>query len=266
MEFEQKNPDLLSTVERALRVLSIFNEQKSEYTLHEISNKLNLPKSMVFRTLHTLESMGYVLKNEKEKIYSLGFEIFRLGKVLGHNFPLTKIASPFMQELNDITKETICLVIPDLSSLRGVQIFNIETQHPIKYNVNMSTVGYLHSGASRKTILAHMEEGLINQVIQKIGLPKITENTITDPNDLLKELKQIKEQGYAISKGEAIADVFAVAAPIFNHEEEIMGSIGIYLPIYRLNGEESKLIKLIKSYSLKISSKLSYQQKNQMTQ
>ncbi|MFD6442515.1 IclR family transcriptional regulator [Peribacillus sp. NPDC060186] len=260
MELKTKGQQQLQTVERALRVLSTFNEQKSEYTLQEICNELNLPKTMVFRTLQTLESMGYVLKNDKDKSYSPGFENFRLGKVVEKNFSLSKISLPILQELNDITKETICLIIPDISLLRGIQVLSIPSKHAVKHDPDVSTVGYLHGGAARKTILAHMEPEFINQVIEKVGLLKLTENTITNPDDLCKELKQIKEQGYAISCGEVVEDVFSVAAPIFNYQGKIMGSLTIYLPVYRLNGndEKEKLIDLVKLYSSKISGFLSY--------
>ncbi|MFC4801259.1 IclR family transcriptional regulator [Neobacillus sp. GCM10023253] len=259
MESEQKNTDKLLTVERSLRVLSIFSEQKSEYTLHEISNELNIPKTMVFRTLLTLESMGYVLKNDKDKTYTLGYEVLRLGKLVEKNFSLKNVIQPILQELNDLTGETVCLVIPDRTLLRGVQIISIETKHPIKHNSNMVTVGYFHSGAARKTILAHMEEEFISEVIQKTGLPKIAEHTITDPAQLLKELKHIKQQGYATSNEEALKDVFSAAAPIFNSKGKIVGSIAIYLPTYRLQESiegEAKYIDLMKQYSSKISEQL----------
>ncbi len=255
MDIQKK--DVLQTVARALRILSFFNDEKSECTLHEISNELEIPKSMVFRTLETLETMGYVKKDEDTKVYSLGFEVFRLGKVVEHNYSLSQVALPILQELNDITKETVCLVIPDIALLRGVQILHVETQHPIKHNVEMSSVGDLHSGASRKVILAYLGEKILQQVIQK-GLPKITDATITNPEKLTEEIRQIRERGYAVSRAEAMKDVYSIAAPIIDSRGKLHGSVGIYFPEYRLNekGPENELIELIKQYGAKISSRL----------
>src|SRR5699024_4420404 len=144
----------------------------------------NIPKSMMFRTLYTLESMGYLLKNDRDKTYTLGIEMLRLGKIAAENLPLPKAVTPLLQELNEITNETVCIVVTDIPLLRGVQILNIETKHPIKHNSMMTTVGYLHSGAARKIILAHMNSGYVEKVIHETGLPKVTENTITDANQL----------------------------------------------------------------------------------
>lgn len=255
---EKKEPDLLLTVERALRVLSIFDDEKYEYTLQEISDQLKIPKSMTFRTLYTLEAMGYLVKNEETKTYTLGVEIFRLGKVMEHSFSLTRLAKPLMQELNNVTKETVVLVIPDETMYRAVQIASIETKHPIRQDSGSIAVGYLHCGATKKIILAHMDQSYINHVIQEIGLPKVTDNTITDPDQLKRELETIKEQGYAISKAEATTDVFSVGAPIFNHEGQLLGSIGINLPMYRVNENEEALIEWVQEYGLKISERLGY--------
>jgi len=257
METDQKDPDLLLTLARALRILSIFNEEKSEYTLHEISNALNIPKSMAFRTLYTLEAMGYLNKNHQTKTYTLGFEILRLGKVMRQNSSLSKLAMPVLQELNDLTKEAVCLVIPDQKMMRGVQVLSMDAKHPIKHDSDMVTVGYLHCGAARKTLLAYMEDEFVDQVIEEAGLPAITENTITDPEILKLELRRIREQGYATSKAEATPDLFSIAAPVFSYEGDITGSIAINLPMYRLNDNEEKLAEWTKAYSAKISGKLS---------
>lgn len=254
MEEKQKNANTLATVERTLRILSIF--KKKDYTLQEISDQLDIPKSIVFRTLQTLESMGYLLKDPKTKMYSLGYEVFRLGRAMEHNSLVKKIALPIMQELYDEIGETVCFVVPDLESLCAVQIADIETNHPIKHTVNINGVGHLHSGAARKTLLAHLDENTINRVIQESGLPKLTENTITDPIELKKELTKIKKQGYGVSRDELVPDLFSVAAPVFGYKEELIGVLGIYLPSYRLNDHEQKMVDLVKYYSMKISDSL----------
>jgi len=55
----------------------------------------------------------------------------------------------------------------------------------------MSVIGFLHSGAARKAILANLEKETIETINENTKLPKISENTITEKNTLLKELKNI---------------------------------------------------------------------------
>ncbi|SEA32245.1 DNA-binding transcriptional regulator, IclR family [Thalassobacillus cyri] len=253
MENKQKSSSTLLTAERTLRILSLF--KKKTYTLQEIVDELELPKSIVFRTVHTLESLGYLLKDERTKTYSLGYEVFRLGKAMNHNMLIKKIAMPIMEELQEKLGETVCFVVPDYVSLTALQIADIETPHPIKHTVNINSVGYLHCGAARKTLLAHLEPDIINKVISK-GLPKITENTITDPTELKKELAKIREQGYGMSSAELVPDLFSVAAPVFGYEDEFIGCLGVYLPSYRLNNKEQKIVNLVHYYSNRISEEI----------
>lgn len=247
--------NILVTAERTLKVLSMF-KHKGEYTLQEITDELNTSKSIIFRTLHTLESMGYLLKDDQSKIYTLGYEVYRLGRSFAQNKQINQVAYPILEEFHQLINETVCIVVPDLLNLSAVQIIEIETTHPIKHTVNINRVGDLHTGATRKTLLAHLSDDIINKFIKKTGLPKRTDFTITSIELLQKELLKIRKQGYGESRAELVEDLYSVAAPIFGYKDELIGSLGVYLPIYRLNQTEEKLIELVKYYSEKISNEL----------
>src|SRR5699024_4626011 len=98
-----------------------------------------------------------------------------------------------------------------------------------------------------------LSDETINKFIEKTGLPKKTDYTITDRDTLLKQLQQIRMQGHGESRAELVEDIYTVAAPIFGFNNELIGSLGIYLPNYRVNNKEEKLIELVKYYSEKIS-------------
>lgn len=245
----------LSTVARALDILSMFKDTK-EFTLNELTNELNLSKSIVYRTLHTLESKGFLIKDEKTKVYTLGYEVYRLGKEFSKNDILIKIADPIVKELHERIDETIGLVVPDYQTYSAVQIIEIETTHPVKHIPAVSRVREFHTGAARKTLLAHLDDEFINQVIEANLSGKSNQNKIENVFALRMELKKIRKQGYGESIAEIVKDVYAVSAPIFGYNEEAIGSLGIYLPIYRIRDRKNKLIKLVKKYSQKITDEL----------
>lgn len=246
----------LSTVKRTLEILSMF-KHKNEYTLQEITDTLDASKSIIYRALYTLESMGYLIKDEKTKIYSLGYEVYRLGKSFERNNKIKQVAYPFLNELYKKVNETVCIVVPDYHALSALQVMEIETTHPVKHTINVSRVGDLHTGATRKTLLAHLDDETIKQVIENKGLPQKTPDTITNEKRLFEELSKIKEQGFGESYAELIVDLYSVAAPIFGYNNELIGSLGIYLPIYRLEDRQKDFINLVKTYSEKISEALS---------
>ena len=59
---------------------------------------------------------------------------------------------------------------------------------------------------------------------------KLTENTITDPLILSKELKEIKKNGYAIDNEENEEGIYCVAAPILNSRHIPLAAVSITVP------------------------------------
>ncbi|MGG2109048.1 IclR family transcriptional regulator C-terminal domain-containing protein [Lysinibacillus pakistanensis] len=81
-------------------------------------------------------------------------------------------------------------------------------------------------------MLAFLNEEQISKVIDE-PLIAYTNNTMTDAVEIRDELVKIRECGYAVSKGEYTADVLALAMPVFNSEEEVVGSVTVSGPTYR---------------------------------
>ena len=102
--------------------------------------------------------------------------------------------------------------------------------------------------ASGKAMMAYIPEEALDRIISEKGLPRFTENTITDPTELKKELQKIRKRGYAMDLGESEKDVHCVAAPLIRRPGTVIGSISISAPEYRINSsrikEWGKLIKV----------------------
>jgi DNA-binding IclR family transcriptional regulator len=106
-------------------------------------------------------------------------------------------------------------------------------------------------------MLAHQEESLIEQVIEK-GLEKYTVNTITDPDDFRAILKTVKEQGYAISIEELREGVASLAAPIRDYTGKVVYAVSVIGPIHRMNPYNMTIINKVKSAAREISERLGY--------
>jgi DNA-binding IclR family transcriptional regulator len=105
----------------------------------------------------------------------------------------------------------------------------------------------LHSVAAGKSILAHMSEEDVWQIIEDRGLPKITENTITDSETLFEELEMIREQGYSVNDQENLDGLKAIGAPILGADGQVIGALSVSGPTHRMKGEyfESELPDLL---------------------
>ena len=120
----------------------------------------------------------------------------------------------------------------------------------------------LHAGVSAKILLAYKKDSFVTDMFENVGLFMFTENTITDLNQLRKELKKIREQGYAFSNSEVDLMVRAISAPIFDYKGNIVAGISVAGPADRLGDEYvPEVIDIVKDSARKISYDLGYKSK-----
>lgn len=96
----------------------------------------------------------------------------------------------------------------------------------------------MHTGASGKAFLAEYSTERVNEIIDRWGLPALTETTITDRERLFEELKEIRDRGYAYNNQENLEGMRAISAVVHNPDGSILGALSIYGPAYRLNQSE----------------------------
>jgi IclR family KDG regulon transcriptional repressor len=232
----------MQTVSRAIQVLKAFSIHDKELSLTELSNKLGISKSSLQRILHTLTGEGLLERDERTKTYKLGMELYFLGNLVEANSHLLSIAKRYMQQLNDQTGETITLNI--IHQKKRKCIGYLAAKHELTTLTYISQYSPLYAGASAKILLAYLPEETRNQLIHEFDLEPITPNTVTDKEELRKQLMEIREQGYAITEGERVLGVYAISAPIRNRLNEVIASLTITIPTIRV--DDSKIDHYIK--------------------
>lgn len=242
------------SINRALQILKCFNLNERGFTLTEISQKVDLPKSTTSRLLSTLESEGFIKKNEGTNYYKLGNAIYFLGLIAKESLDLRQISQPIMEEIGQNTKETINLYL--LDNLEKVCFNQVESPLAIKRYVRIGERSPIWYGATGKSILANLDESIWYEKSKE--LKKYTEKTIVDPDEFISELKAIKAKGYAVSIGEKEHDVGCVAAPVFDNSKKVIGCLSISGPQYRFPQDTDYFVSLVVDGAMRISNKLGY--------
>ena len=102
----------------------------------------------------------------------------------------------------------------------------------------------IHIGASGKAILAYLPEKEVDEILSSVTeLPK--DRTISDPNQLRRQLLEIRRKGYAITYGERESDTVGIASPIFNLSSDVIGSLVISVPAYRYKAKMENRLCLL---------------------
>lgn len=242
------------SINRALQILKCFNWNEREFTLTEISQKVDLPKSTTSRLLSTLEREGFMKKDGRTNHYKLGNAMYFLGLIAKESIDLRQISESIMEEICQATKETINLYL--LDNLEKVCFNQVESPLAIKRYVRIGERSPIWYGATGKAILANLNESIWYDKSKE--LKRYTEKTVVDPDEFISELKIIKERGYAVSVGEKEHDVGCVAAPIFDNTKKVIGCASISGPQYRFPKDTDYFVSLIVDGAMRISNKLGY--------
>lgn len=239
---KKKNRQLLQTLERGLRLLSCFNDHRPELGVTELANLMGLPKTIVYRLIATLEDAGFLTQNPDNKKYRLGLKVFELGVVAASQMELRQVARPIMEQLADDTGETVNLTVLDPKHRTGICIETVESTQHIKLTTRIGNVGPLYRGASRKILLAYLDDEERGRYLTPdvVGKP-LSEN---DLRTLDESLAQIRRQGYALSVGEVDEDAFAISAPVYNASGEVVAGLTVSGPVFRT--DQSRLDRLTK--------------------
>jgi IclR family transcriptional regulator, acetate operon repressor len=244
----------VQSIERAFELLEALADGGGTLGLPQLASTSGLPLPTIHRLIRTLVALGYV-RQEKSRHYVLGPRLIRLGESAGQM--LSTWAMPHLTALVQSLGETA-----NLAMLDGDQIVYI-AQVPGRHSMRMFTeVGRRvspHCTAVGKALLAHLPEGEIDAVIRSRGLKSFTRNTITSATLLKRELKTIRERGYAVDNEEIDEGLRCIGAPVRDFSGRVVASMSIAGPAFRVSkAKVSALANLVIGVAERLSQELGY--------
>jgi DNA-binding IclR family transcriptional regulator len=246
----------MQSLQRAVAILRCFTEQEPELGVLEISRRLDLHKSTVSRMLTTLQAEDLVSKKLDTGKYRLGLGLVSLAGVALGGLNIRAAAQPHMGELAEASQETVNVTIQD--GPECVNIESIASPKPIRYVGWIGRRTPLYSTASGKVILAHEAEDQRGALLPD-RLRKYTEFSVTNRKLLAQQLTRVCQDGYAIVHEEFEAGFSAAAAPVYDYEGILVGTIAVSGPTFRFGpGILEKFIPILLKTTQNISRDLGY--------
>lgn len=244
----------MNTLEKCVRILTLFTDEEPALHVIEIAEMLDLPRSTAYRYVAALRAHGLVEESPDGGGVRLGPRILELAATMSRK-PLRDLALPYMERVARETGETVILCA--LRGHVGVCLEKVDGHHALRVAHELGDTYPLHSAASGKAIFAFLEPELQEEILADVGLPAITKTTITDPARLKTDLARVRKLGFAESEGEAIEETRGIAVPIFAASGGILASIGISAPSYRAQRENrTRLIRILVDAGRKITQDL----------
>lgn len=216
----------------ALRVLDeIADNQPVGVT--QLARLLELPKSSVQRTLHTLHSAGWIQPTGAEMTrWALTQHMLRIAQRGAGELSLRNVAVPVMEELRSATQETVHLAVPDRDSI--IVIERLDSPQAVRTFIPLGMAAPMAASANGKAILARMSADELHAFVER-GLAAYTPATVTDEDELLAQLAEVRRRGYATNTEEWRSGVSAVAAAITTSTGRPLAGISVSTPAQRMS-------------------------------
>lgn len=228
------NNYMMHTVQKTAAILKVFTKEEPKLTLTNLNKKTGIGISSLQRFLNTLVSEGFLIRDEKTKQFQLGLSLLYLGKLVEQESNILTVAQPILKKLNTRLNESVSMSIVDANQRKC--ILNFESTNYLTARNDIGDTSPLYAGASAKALLAFFPEDDLQDYLNSSKLIKLTDHTITDRNLLIKNLHEIRQNNYAVSRNERVLGACSISAPILcNEQNKPLASISIIIPETRFN-------------------------------
>jgi DNA-binding IclR family transcriptional regulator len=223
----------IQVIERMMSLLAALARHAAPVNLKQLSGETKLHPSTAHRILSVMVDNRLVDRIEPGT-YRLGIRLLELGSLVKSRISVRQEALPHMQALHQALGETV-----NLSVRHDDEVVYIErtagSSSMMRVVQIIGTRAPLHITAVGKIFLAEDGADRCLEYARRTGLPRFTENTLTDSEQLVREIDRIRRQGYSFDNEEAEKGVSCIGAGIYNDENRLVAGLSVSAPSDRLD-------------------------------
>ena len=230
--------NLSKNVIKALDIMEIFLKNEGTLGLNEISQSADLNIATTHRLVSTLVKRGYLSRQNNKGMYSLGLKMMDYSYAVRRNLRYIDFAYLSLSKLCKEQNESVYLAIKDGDESLVVE--EVGVTEDLRINSPVGKRMKLHCTACGKILLASLSEKERKAYYNRNRLLPYTKNTITDVDELEKEISNAKVEGVAYDKEEYRMGIWAVAAPVINSTGNVISAAGIIVLVSHINDDSAK--------------------------
>ncbi|MFE4174008.1 IclR family transcriptional regulator [Streptomyces sp. NPDC056909] len=239
-----------STADRALDILLMFTDDRLDLSAAEVAARLDVARSTAYRYLQSLTSNGFLEENDGSG-FRLGPRVLDLARLARKSVGLSDLARPVMRELVERTGMSVLLT--RRSGAAVVCLEREETGSALRLSYERGQVLSINAGASALALTAWAPEAELDELLA-LPLPRYTDATHTDPDRLRAYLAEIREQGYAVGRGELDPDVLGVGAPVTGEQDRVVAALSVAALSHRVPDREvPRYVKAVREAAAELS-------------
>ncbi|MGW4214476.1 IclR family transcriptional regulator [Lentzea sp. NPDC004789] len=216
--------DRNSTADRALDILTMFDDTNLVLSGSAIGERLGVARSTTYRYLQSLVA-GRFLEEAPGGGFRLGLRVLEIARLARRSYGLSEIAMPLMETLAQKVHETVLLTrrAGDLV----VCVDRAESSRAVRISYERGSSLPINAGASALVLLAWSPDDEARTLLEAADLRRFTSATLTDVDALMERLGRIRRIGYSVTRGELDPDVIGIAAPIRDEDEHVVAAVSV---------------------------------------
>jgi IclR family transcriptional regulator, KDG regulon repressor len=250
MQVKTKNNYSINSVEHALDLLDAICDEGGEARVSQLSQRLGMNKTSVYRLLATFEKRGFVERGDDAVKYRLGLRAYEMGQKLLSRMGMLRKARPVMERLARQCNEAVYFMVR-----RGDEILLLDMADSAQQVKIVALTGRRYSLAATT----------FGRVFQAFG-----ERPAADGKKHLEvklplaaavdELDSLRRRGVCIDEHAFGEGVTGVAVPLLNAKGEVAAVLAILAPAFRMHRErvEAELVPALKDAGQSVSAALGY--------
>jgi IclR family acetate operon transcriptional repressor len=228
-------PSSVTSVDNALWLLRLIAERKA-LRVAEAAELLGVARSTAHRLLSALRRRGFVMQDRPGGPYRPGPALHEIGLAAINRIDIRRVARPVLEQLQELTQETASLAILEGTTIRLLDC--VESIRSVRVGNRTGIVRQAHASAVGKAILAALPVAEIERRYPAAELPASTAMSMTDRDDLLAQLAEIRAHGFALNWEESSDGVSAVAVALHDTSDNPIAALGIAAPTSRIGSIE----------------------------
>lgn len=206
----QQESEQRTAAGKVLAVLGTFGRERPGQSLTQIARRAGLALSTTHRIVTELAAWG-ALERTADGNWHIGLRLWELGTSSPRGQLLREVALPFMQDLYERTHENVQLAVREGTEMVFVE--RIAGHHSVDLVTRVAARFPLAATGMGRVLLAFSPSEIQEAVLAEPLHPS-TKYTVTDPEDMRRELATIRREHYAVSDRQLNEETVAIAAPV----------------------------------------------------
>ena len=243
--------DFVASLARGIEIIRAFTAQPERkdssapvpvgptdaLTLSQVAARVGVARAVARRFLLTLADLGYVATDGK--YFRLTARVLGLGYAYLSSMPFSNLATEFLQEVSDETKESCSASVLDGQDI--VYVARVAARRILSISLSIGTRLPAYCTSMGRVLLAALPQPELDTYLEQVQLRRRTSHTVTDKKRLREILAEVSREGYALTDEELEEGLRSIAVPVRSGSGRVVAAINVSTQVGRVT--KSQMLK-----------------------